>query len=62
MVDEVAPDTEFVVDAGDSAAYLQNATSWEFRNRGSDVGAALGGGIFSTAPPEVNTPTSELVI
>jgi hypothetical protein len=48
-VGHVDPGTEFVLDAGDGVAYLQNEASWEFRNGGADQGAGLGGGIFSTA-------------
>lgn len=57
--EEIAPETEFVVDTGVGAAYMQNASSWEFRNGGDVVGAGLGGGIFSTAPPESTEPAVE---
>ncbi|MFN0051356.1 MAG: hypothetical protein ACKV0T_04150, partial [Planctomycetales bacterium] len=57
--EEIAPETEFVVEAGVGAAYMQNAATWEFRNSGDDAGAGIGGGIFSTAPPESEEPAEE---
>jgi hypothetical protein len=59
-VEEIAAGTEFVVDTGGGAAYLQNEASWEFRNAGTEPGVGLGGGIFSTAPP--TNPGSETEI
>ena len=60
--EEIAAGTEFVVDTGDGAAYLQNEASWEFRNAGTEQGVGLGGGIFSTAAPSNPGTETELGI